>query len=118
MPSDDYTGSSGQPADERKDSGSDGDERKSFDGGERKHADGLLGEVRGALMSPAFVGEFETFAEQHIATFLRALEDGASPITDGGDHDHSFFDTYRLYLSHFVSGSAPRARRAPRARHV
>ena len=79
-----------------------GEERKSFEGVERKEGtDGLIGEVRGVLMSREFVAEFERFAEEHIANFLKALEAGESPITDGGDHDHAFFDTYRLYLSHF-----------------
>ena len=75
-------------------------------GGEEKEerkmgADGLIGEVRKVLMGAEFVREFETFAEKHIEPFLDALVKGESPTSDGGDHSHSFYDTYKVYLDHF-----------------
>ncbi|KAH8059562.1 hypothetical protein JL720_13775 [Aureococcus anophagefferens] len=74
-------------------------------GGEEKErkmgADGLIGEVRKVLMGAEFVREFETFAEKHIEPFLDALVKGESPASDGGDHSHSFYDTYKVYLDHF-----------------
>lgn len=68
---------------------------------ERKHPDGLIGEVRSVLMSAEFVSEFERFAEKHIEPFRAALARGESPLTDGADHSHDFYDTYQLYLEHF-----------------
>ncbi|KAH8076383.1 hypothetical protein JL721_382 [Aureococcus anophagefferens] len=29
------------------------------------------------------------------------IGEGESPTSDGGDHSHSFYDTYKVYLEHF-----------------
>ena len=52
-------------------------------------------------MGAEFVREFEQFANKHIEPFLEALVKGESPTTDGGDQKHVFFDTYKVYLTHF-----------------
>ena len=63
--------------------------------------DDLLAKLRKLLMSPEFVGEFERFAEREIGPFLAALEAGESPTTDGHEHNHAFYDVYKLYLATF-----------------
>mmetsp|Transcript_8824 Transcript_8824/g.26526 ORF Transcript_8824/g.26526 Transcript_8824/m.26526 type:complete len:152 (+) Transcript_8824:201-656(+) len=67
----------------------------------KEDKEGLLAKVRSALMSPAFVGEFESFAERNIGPFLAALEAGESPTTDAAEHRHEFHDTYTTYLETF-----------------
>ena len=67
---------------------------------ESKEVD-ILPRLRGILMSSDFSNQFEEFAEDNIAPFVRVLDDGKSPTLEHVEHDHELHDIYRLYLETF-----------------